>query len=188
MHGLVNIFQLFLRVAMLKSPPQELPASEIVLAISIVFALFVGLVRYAIIGSEYYSLLRVVLELLIPAVIVYLLLFYFKKSGRFNQTFAAICGSGAIIYALALPVLPAFFASADSQHQPAIYIIIALDLWSVAVIAYILRHALNVGFATGISLAVVLVLLTLMLVESISPSKKLHQTDPAISSNADDKL
>ncbi len=173
MHNLKDIFLLFLSVATFKTPPQNLPASEIVLLISVVFALLVGLLKFAIVSSEYYSIFRVVLELIVPAVLVYLLLLFFKMPNRFQQTFAAICGSGAVIYSIALPILPAFFAATDTaQYELSVYLIIALDLWSVAVIAYILKHAVNVGFATGISLAVVLVLLTLIVIESISPSAK----------------
>jgi len=124
------------------------------------------------VGAEYYSIFRVVLELLVPGGLIYLLLLLFKLPNRFAQTFAAVCGSGAIIYAFALPVFPSFHASADeSQYGLSVYIIILLDLWAVAVLAFILKHAVNVGFATGISLAVAVVLLTLVLVEGISPSR-----------------
>ncbi len=181
MRSLKNLIILFFRVATFRTPPQDLPASEVVLAFAIALSLFLGLIRYAVVGSGYYSVFRVVLELLIPGLLIYLLLLYFKMPTRFVQTFAAVCGTGAIIYAFALPFLPSFFAAAEtSQHQLSVYIIIAIDLWSVAVIAYILKHAVNVGFATGISLAVVLVLLTLILVESVSPSKERPQSDQAL--------
>ena len=172
MHGLLTLIQLFFRVATFRTPPQDLPSSEVVLLVSIAFSLLAGLLRYAVAGYEYYSIVRVFLELLIPGMLIFILLKFFKLSGRFNQSFAAVCGSGAIIYLFALPVLPAFFDTDSSQHQLSVFIIIAIDLWSVAVLAYILKHAVSVGFATGISLAVVLVILTLMLVESFSPGSR----------------
>ncbi len=172
MHSLNHIVLLFFRVASFKTPPQELPATDRVLATAIMLSLLVGLLRYFIVGGEYYSIFRVVIELLVPGVLIYLLLMIFKLQNRFSQTFAAVCGSGAIIYACALPVFPSFHAAADdAQYGLSVYIIILLDLWSVAVLAFILKHAVNVGFATGISLAVALVLLTLLLVEGISPSR-----------------
>lgn len=172
MHSLNHIVLLFFRVASFKTPPQELPATDRVLATAIMLSLLVGLFRYFIVGGEYYSIFRVVIELLVPGVLIYLLLMIFKLQNRFSQTFAAVCGSGAIIYACALPVFPSFHAAADdAQYGLSVYIIILLDLWSVAVLAFILKHAVNVGFATGISLAVALVLLTLLLVEGISPSR-----------------
>ena len=171
MQSVNNIVLLFYRVATFKIPPQELPATEKVLVTAITLSLLVGLLRYFIVGAEYYSIFRVVIELLVPAVLIYLLLLIFKLQNRFAQTLSAVAGSGAIIYAFALPVFPSFHASADeSQYGWSVYIIILLDLWSVAVLAFILKHAVNIGFAAGISLAIALVLLTLMLVESISPS------------------
>lgn len=172
MHSLNNIVLLFFRVASFKTPPQELPATGRVLATAIALTLVVGVLRYLIVGAEYYSIFRVLVELLVPGVLIYLLLMLFKLQNRFTQTFAAVCGSGAVIYAFALPVFPSFHASAgQSTYGLPVFIIILLDIWSVAVLAFIFKHAVNVGFATGISLAVALVLLAMLLVESISPSR-----------------
>ena len=178
MLDLKNTVLLFIRVALFKSPPQELPASSSVLAIAIAMSLMVGVARYLLVGAEFYSVFRIFLELVIPGVLLFLLLSFYKFHNRFSQTFAAICGSGAIIYALAMPVLPSFFAAAESpQRELSVYLIIAIDLWSVAVLAHILRHAVNVGLATGISLAVGLVLGTLFLVEGISPARQSLSAD-----------
>lgn len=173
MHGFKEIFILFFRVATFKTPPQDLPASEIVLVVSVGFSLFVGLLKFAVVGSEYYSFFRVLLELIVPAALIYLLLLFFKVPNRFNQTFSSICGSGSIIYLIALPVLPSLVAAPDVQQSDlSVYLIIALNLWSLAVLAYILKHSVNVGLGTGISLAVVLVLFTMLIVERISPSAR----------------
>ncbi len=182
MQGIITSIKLFFRVALFKTPPQDLPASESLLAVAVGFAFFVGLLRFAIVGSEYYSFLRILLEVAVPGILVYCLLLYLKKPNRFNQTFAAICGSSAIIYALALPVLPAFFASTEpGQSQLPIFLIVLLDLWSVAVLAYILRHAVSVGIASSISMAVLLVLLTLILIEGISPAKQPAESESSVS-------
>lgn len=172
MHRFKNIAWQFFQIATFKARPQDLPASDHVLIVAIALSLLVGLLRYLIVGAEFYSIFRVIIELVVPAALLYLLLLFFKLPNRFGQTFAAVAGSGAVIYAIALPVFPSFHAAAeDSQYGLSVYIIILLDLWSVAVLAFILKHAVNVGLATGISLAVALVLLTLILVEGISPSR-----------------
>jgi len=184
MHSLKNIAVLFFQIATFKTRPQDLPASDQVLIVAIALSLLVGLLRYLIVGAEYYSIFRVIIELVVPGALIYLLLLFFKLPNRFGQTFASVAGSGAIIYAIALPVFPSFHAAAEeSQYGLSVYIIILLDLWSVAVLAFILKHAVDVGLATGISLAVALVLLTLMLVEGISPSRF-----PAPSQLSDDQL
>ena len=102
MHSFNNIVLLLFRVATFKTPPQELPPSDKVLATAISLSLLVGVLRYFIVGGEYYSIFRVLVELLVPGVLIYALLLFFKLQNRFVQTFAAVCGSGAIIYALSL--------------------------------------------------------------------------------------
>lgn len=185
MLSLKNIVVQFFQVATFRTAPQDLPASDPVLYLAIGLSLFVGLLRYSILGAGYYSIFRVVLELIVPGVLIYLLLLFYKLPGRFGQTFAAVCGSSSIIYAFALPVLPAFFvASEASPNLLAVYLIIGIDVWSVAVLAFIFKHAVNCGLATGISLSVALVVLTLILVEGISPHRKVPTDGSEISATS----
>ncbi len=183
MHSLWQVILLFYKIAVFKKAPQDLPASGAVLYLAVGFALLVSLLRYHIVGTESYSMLRVLLEVLVPGVVLYLLLMYFRQSNRFGQTFAAICGSGSIIYALALPVLPGFYAAAlSSTPHWSVVVIVLLDIWSVAVIAYIMKHALDVGIATGISLSIAIGLTAFLMVESITPSKTPKRADDLLSS------
>ena len=160
----------FFRIVLLKSPPQDLPASTGVLYLSVVMAFLVGVLRYVIVGGGYWSLFRSLLEVAVPGAILFFLLTCFKLPARFSQSFSALCGSSAIIYLLALPVLPAFYAAASNDsYDLSVYMIIALDIWSLVVVAYILKHTLGVGFFTGVSLAIVIGLSAFIVVESIAP-------------------
>jgi len=143
LYSLEIVYRLKLAVKLIVGVlPGSIGIAKKVLVTAIALSLLVGLLRYFIVGAEYYSIFRVVIELLVPAVLIYLLLLIFKLQNRFAQTLAAVAGSGAIIYAFALPVFPSFHASADeSQYGWSVYIIILLDLWSVAVLAFILKHA-----------------------------------------------
>ena len=171
MNQFLHYLSLFFRIASFKSPPQDLPATDAALYSGVFLALGVGLLRYLVVGGADYPIARVVLEVAVPGVALYVLLLFFNLSNRFAQTFAAMCGSGAIIYALALPILPAFYSAASAPaYGPSVYLIIALDIWSILVVAHILKHAINVGFPTGISIAIALGLFSLLLVESIAPT------------------
>ena len=170
MHSMWQTVSQFFRIVLLKSPPQDLPASTGVLYLSVMMAFLVGVMRYAIVGGGYWSLLRSVLEVAVPGAILFFILTCFKLPARFNQSFSALCGSSAIIYLLALPVLPAFYAAASNDsYDLSVYLIIALDVWSLVVVAYILKHTLDVGFVTGVSLAIVIGMSSFILVESIAP-------------------
>ena len=143
---------------------------------AVALAFVLSLLRYLVVGAEYYPLVRVVLELVVPALALYGLLLFYQLPQRFGQTFTALCGTGAIIYVLAIPVLPVFYSSDTPAYGSATYLIIALDIWSILVVAHILKHAIGVGFATGISIAIAFGLLVLLVVESIAPSARLDRT------------
>lgn len=171
MHSIWQIVTEFFRIVLLKSPPQDLPASTGVLYLSVMMAFLVGILRYAIVGGGYWSLFRSLLEVAVPGVILFFLLVFFKLPARFGQSFSALCGTSAIIYFFALPVLPAFHAAASNgSYNPPVYLIIAIDLWSLVVVAHILKHTLEVGFATGVSLAIAVGLAAFIMIESIAPA------------------
>lgn len=175
MNQFLHYLSLFFKIATFKSAPQDLPATDAVLYSGVFLAIGVSLLRYLMVGGEVYPFARVVLEVAVPGVALYVLLLLFRLSNRFVQTFAAMCGSGAIIYALALPILPAFYSAAGAPaYGPSVYLIIALDIWSISVVAHILKHAINVVFPTGISIAIALGLFSLLLVESIAPTGNLE--------------
>ena len=170
MHSIWQTVTEFFRIVLLKSPPQDLPASTGVLYLSVMMAFLVGILRYAIVGGGYWSLFRSLLEVAVPGVILFFLLVFFKLPARFGQSFSALCGTSAIIYFFALPVLPAFHAAAsNASYNLSVYLIIALDLWSLVVVAFILKHTLGVGFATGVSLAIAVGLSAFIVIESIAP-------------------
>jgi len=169
MQSLSQILGLFFSIATLKRPPQDLPATQSVLVIGVGLSLTVSLVRYFILGRETYSVFQVFLEVAVPALLVYLLLMFFKLPQRFLQSFSALCGTTALIHVLALPILPALYDALGSNN-PIIYIVLILDMWWVIVVAHILKHTLNVHFGTGISLAIGLGLASMLIVENFAPT------------------
>lgn len=187
MNQFLLYLSLFFKIASFKAPPQDLPATNAALYSGVLLALAVRLLQYLIAGGTVYPIARVVLEVAVPGVALYILLLFFKLPNRFGQTFAAMSGSAAIVYALALPILPAFYSSASGPaYGPSVYLIILLDIWSIMVVAHILKHAINVGFATGISFAIALGLFALLLVESIAPTGSFESAAPQeISLDAD---
>jgi len=160
----------FVQIALFKALPQDLQASNRVLLWSIGLAFVVGMLRYVSLDVQATAFVRVVLEIFVPGLLVFALLRVFGLSHRFLQTFSAICGSAAFIYLLALPVLPAFYrASASSENTLPFFIVLLLDFWSVAVFAYILKHAMDIALPIAISLSIALGLLALLIVDTIAP-------------------
>lgn len=75
--------------------------------------------------------------------------------------------------------MPGFFAVVlDNQAGKFIVIIVLLlDLWNLVVTAHILKHSFDVGFATGITLALALMLAAFATVEALSPAADLRQVE-----------
>jgi len=160
----------FVQIALFKALPQDLQASNRVLLWSIGLAFVVGMLRYVSLDVQATAFVRVLLEIFVPGLLVFALLRLFGLSNRFLQTFSATCGSAAFIYLLALPVLPAFYrASTSSENTLAFFVVLVLDFWSVAVFAYILKHAMDIALPIAVSLSIALGLLALLIVDSIAP-------------------
>jgi len=180
MNHFLQLIALFFKIATFQSSPQDVPATSVALYSGVALAFVIGLLQYLVVGGAYYPLIRVVLELAVPAIALYGLLLFFKLPQRFGQTFTALCGSGAVIYVLALPVLPVLYTTATPAYGAATYLIIALYIWSILVFAHILRHAIGVGFATAISISIAFGLIVMLVVESIAPSARIDQAPDSL--------
>ena len=75
-----------------------------------------------------------------------------------------------------------YFFSADAQTQSGkwlIMLVLVIDVWALLITAHIVRHALETGFATGISLSIALMLVTLLAIERIAPQPSIIEKDDA---------
>lgn len=178
----------FIQIALLREGPQELPGLSMVLWIAVA-AVFVTslaglLFAYPLHGAVFRSLAAIA----IPAAILYAALHLKSRQSRFLQCYAAICGASAVVYVLALPLMPIFFSANVSTLAGKLVIVfmLALDVWMLLISAHIFRHTFDVGMSTGVSLALGLMVLTLVAIEAVTPVSSEHperQSEMAISHN-----
>ncbi len=166
-----QLFQHFLNIMLLRARPQDLPGQPVVLWIAVTAAFVSGFAGFLFVYDFSAALGRSMLSVLIPGIAVWLLLRIRRLQHRFNQTFAALCGSAAVINAIAFPFMPYLFnAGADAQAGTWLIVLtLLIDIWSVVITAHIFRHALDIGFASGISLSIALILVTVVTIESVLP-------------------
>jgi len=162
----------FVQIALLRASPQELPGFSMVLWIAIVFVFatsFAGLL-FAYPFAD--ALIRCLAAIAIPAVILYAALQMKRTPSRFLQCYAAICGASAVVYVLALPLMPTFFGASVStlSGKLVVLIILLLDVWMLLITAHVFKHTFDVGMATGVSLALGLMVLTLLAIEAVVPT------------------
>ncbi|OED35401.1 hypothetical protein AB833_29645 [Chromatiales bacterium (ex Bugula neritina AB1)] len=161
----------FVQISLLRAVPQDLPGQTLVLWLSVAMAALTGIAGLLIYYSVGESLIRTITVLVVPAVFLYVALSMKNLRSRFIQAYTAMCGTSAVVYVVALPFLPAFFeAIVATQHNKFIvYVILLLDIWTVVVTAHILKHTLDIGMASGVSMAIAMMVMTLVVVEIVSP-------------------
>ncbi len=166
----------FVQIALLRASPQDLPGFAMVLwiAVGLVFITsFAGLL-FAYPFDD--ALIRCLAAIAIPAIILYVALQIKRMPSRFLQCYSAICGASAVVYVLALPLMPTFFgASVDTlSGKLVVMVILLLDVWMLLITAHIFKHTFDVGMATGFSLALGLMILTLLAIEAVVPASAGH--------------
>lgn len=172
---MIRLFHQFWQIALLKVAPQELPGQTVVVCIAAMAALLTSLCGLLFAFSFGDALLRSALAMLITASLIAVTLRSRKLQHRFNQTFAALCGATSLIYFLALPLMPYFFTAqiATADGKLLVIVILLFDLWALLVMANVLRHSLDSSFASGMSLAIAVTILTVVAIESIAPASKI---------------
>lgn len=174
-----ELFQKYFQLTLLKATPQDLPGHSLVLWISIAVAFLTSVAGFLFAYSFGDAIFRSILAIAVPGILVYAMLGVKDLQARFKQAYSALCGSAAVIYLIALPLLPTFFSAASDTFSGKLVIVavLLLDLWTVLITAHILKHTFDIGMASGVSLSVVLMLVTVLTIEAIAPTKRLEQTE-----------
>jgi len=168
---MTGLLQKFVQIALLRAVPQELPGLSMVLWIAIASVFITSLAGLLFAYPFADALMRCVAAIAIPAAIIYAALRIKRISSRFMQCYAAICGASAFVYVVALPLMPTFFnASVNTfSGKLIVVIILLLDVWMLLITAHIFKHTFDVGMATGVSLALGLMVITLLAIEAVVP-------------------
>lgn len=156
------LLHMWLEMCLLRTGPQRLPASPYLLSIAMVFYLLVG-IAVSLPGVDWRAAIG--LAIVDTAVMVLLTLLFLRVAGkqaRVSQTLAALAGTGALLGLIAVPLVLAV------QQQPAPPLAnllwLVLMVWSLAVRAHILRHALSAPFGVGLILSATYVVVVLWLI------------------------
>ena len=152
--------------------PQELPGQPVALCIAVASAFVTSMAGLLFAYDVGEALFRSVLALAVPGLFLYGLLKVRGMQIRYAQSFGAMCGTAAVVYLLALPFMPYFFSAlADEQaNKTVVVFILLLDIWALLISAHILKHTLDIEFVSAISLSFLLMIMTILVIESLSPS------------------
>ena len=140
-------------LCLLRLGPQQLPASPILLQVSLILNVLVGvLVMMAAKEGLAEAVAESLFEVALMLGVLYMGLKSYNKLRRFNQTASALLISGLLLGLLSLPLVS---WNHRSQSAESSLLLLLLIFWSILVLGHILRHAfsvpLNVGIAIGVA-------------------------------------
>ncbi|RMD69390.1 MAG: hypothetical protein D6819_07065 [Gammaproteobacteria bacterium] len=158
--------KIFIDICLFRQGPQVLPPSLALLGLTLGAYFCVGFALAALTLPWSRALLAGAADTLILTFFTYAVLNLKRRLGRFVQTLSALAGSLALIGALSfLPTLGLYRAQMQGQTPTLhVFILLAILIWNIAVIAHVLRYALSMplGLSALLSLAYVFMSLSLL--------------------------
>ena len=157
------LIRVFLDLALLRSGPQVLPASSLLLACAAFACLAsTGLVVALLVGDLAGWARETVGDVLLDAVGLWLVLAIARRTARYPQTLCAVYGTGVILNLALLPGVLIAVAGGD-RFKPFAALLGTLVLgWGMAILANILRHALEIALGWALALAALYTFVSLL--------------------------
>lgn len=155
---MAKLIQLFWEICLLRAGPQDLPASHILLGMTLIaYAIAGALVAHSLVPDIAMAILASLVDTFLLALLSRGLLWARMLGNRWNQTCTALAGTGCFFELIMWPFN--LLQQQDWSTQPTfglpMIIILVLLIWNVAVIANVLRHALSTTLFNGAILAMV---------------------------------
>jgi len=166
---MLQLFRVWSELCLLRRTPQDIPASGILLGISLccyaLVSVLVSLPGYGV-GR---ALLLALTDLTLLFAFVCSLLLMQARAARINQTLSAMAGSGSVLGLVALPLLLATGAGASAETVPVSLAVLwlLLLLWNILVVAHIIRHALSSSWLVGFGLSLMYALISMQIIGSL---------------------
>lgn len=164
---MAKLIMMFWQVCTFKIGPQDLPSSSALMRTSILAYVLASILVSALSLSTGKALVSGILDVALVAAMTQLLLWIRELNARFQQTFIALMGSGAIIGFLALPLLAMQMAAGEQAAALPSLIIVGLMFWNVAIVGHILRHAIDAPFFVGVGIALIYMYVSVSVMRSL---------------------
>lgn len=140
-------------ICLFQNGPQELPASWNLLAAAVAADIVISYPLALGVSPSDYPGLQVLLAMILGIAFIRAALAARGLPGRFLQTATAFFGTDALLTLLALPIAVTLPPEPDPQIGMARFGLLLAQLWSIAIMGHILRHALSVALGVGVLVA-----------------------------------
>ncbi|HAZ41343.1 MAG TPA: hypothetical protein DCY52_03650 [Methylococcaceae bacterium] len=156
------LWRLFLDIVLFKKGPQDVPDSPVLFALVLLADVVISTVVGALEGDVSGALVQAFVASVLLLAFVALILLLTSHRERFQKTATAVLGCDALMTLAALPV------SLLSDVLSGLgLLIMGILFWNLLVFAHILKHALGIGYALSVALALIFTLTSLDLMARI---------------------
>lgn len=170
---MASVLQTLVNMLQLRAGPQELPASDRVFLGSIAAVIAASVLAVRSLYPLDLALVRIGLDLLLQAGFVFAALQWIGQPARFRQTYAALCGTGALLILLIWPLVDILQDRSPEETLTGVALVLLFGIygWSVAVIGHILRHALDLRMGPAVLLALGYFIGSAVIIETLLPAE-----------------
>ena len=160
----------FIDICLLRAGPQDLPASSVLLMLTLIAYCSAGLLLSLVNTGLANAILLVVVDVLLLAGLAYLILWIRLLTVRFMQALTALAGSGAILEFSIWPVV--YWQQLSTATDGPGLLIASLLLWiwlfwNIAVVGHILRHTLSTTFFNGALLSLLYMFISISVIRTL---------------------
>lgn len=162
------LWKIFFEICCLRLKPQDLPATGELLVIC--------MLGYSV--SSYFlvlttqkpdiAILSALVDMCMLVFLTYIVLQFWRLPERWHQVTTALTGTGIIFNLIATPL--SFLLAHMNKGDPLLLLVflfvISLLVWNIAVMAHIMRHALNSSFGLGVLVALLYVWVSTFIISS----------------------
>ena len=165
-----TILKPFLNLCLLNANPQDLPASQFLLVMSLILYLVVSVALALPVYGLNTSLTQALLEITMLIAYTWLILVMTSHGERLTQTLSALAGTGVIFGFIALPIIYSIYESTSAGGVGNVWTVVAYFMitgWLLVVYGHVFRNALSSGLFMGMLVSLGYIVLTSMIMATL---------------------
>ena len=166
MRSLYILWSAFFDICRLRLGPQDLPASSVLLGLSLSFYVVINVIVLWMQFPVGQAILLTVVETGLFVILISSLLYFVHYSARIYQTLTALAGINGVFGILTIPLI-FWIEFYDNNVGLPVLLFLGLIVWNLLVFAHILRHALVVSLFMGMVLTIIIHSLTFSIVNQL---------------------
>jgi len=148
------LLQHFLKIAFLTGKPYDLPGDRTTLQLAVVLSFVTYVIATWQIYSPVLAIGHALLDIALAGAVLSFALGKAGKAERFNQAFAGFCGANAVLNIATLPIIFSRVsqenAATEGARQEIDLIQFLFLVWSISVVAHIIRFSFDTNIPTSI--------------------------------------